>query len=74
MHLLELARTLLRSGSTVIVDAAFLKQAQRNAFRVLAERLRLPFFILACQPSEDILLKRVLNREREGRDASEDAF
>ena len=71
VRLLELARTLLRSGSTVIVDATFLKQAQRNAFRVLAERLGLPFFILDCQLSEDILLKRVLNREREGRDASE---
>ena len=71
VRLLELARTLLRSGSTVIVDATFLKQAQRNAFRVLAQRLGLPFFILDCQLSEDILLKRVLSRKREGRDASE---
>ncbi len=71
VRLLELARTLLRLGSTVIVDAAFLKQAQRNAFRDLAQRLGLPFFILDCQPSEDILLNRVLNREREGRDASD---
>ena len=71
VRLLEIARTLLRSGSTVIVDAAFLKQAQRNAFRVLAQRLGLPFFILDCQLSENILLNRVLSRKREGRDASE---
>jgi hypothetical protein len=71
VRLLEIARTLLRSGSTVIVDAAFLKQGQRNAFRILAQRLGLPFFILDCQLSENILLNRVLSRKREGRDASE---
>jgi hypothetical protein len=71
VRLLELARTLLRSGFTVIVDAAFLKQRQRNAYRILAQRLGLSFFILDCQLSEDILLNRVLSREREGRDASE---
>jgi aminoglycoside phosphotransferase family enzyme/predicted kinase len=66
-----LAAMLLDTGFSVIVDAAFLSRAQRDIFRDLAQRRRLPFYILDCEASEDILRKRVLKREREGRDASE---
>lgn len=70
-RLADLTRSLLESGFTAIVDAAFLKRAQRDTFRALAKRLKALFIIFDCQPSEDTLLNRVLNREREGRDASE---
>jgi predicted kinase len=67
----ELSITLLESGFTVVVDAAFLKRAERYAFRALAERLGVPFAILDCQTSEETLLNRVATRERQGHDASE---
>jgi predicted kinase len=70
-HLAELSSTLLESGFTVIVDAAFLKRAERYAFRALAERLGVPFVILDCQASEETLLNRVATREHQGHDASE---
>jgi len=66
-----LAAMLLDTGFSVIVDAAFLKRAQRDTFRDLARQRRLPFIILDCQTPEGVLRKRVLKREREGRDASE---
>jgi aminoglycoside phosphotransferase family enzyme/gluconate kinase len=64
-----LAAMSLDSGFSVIVDAAFLKRAQRIIFRDLARQRGLPFIILDCQTPEEILRKRVLKRER--RDASE---
>ncbi|MFQ6023914.1 MAG: AAA family ATPase [Acidiferrobacterales bacterium] len=70
-RLADLAGGLLESGFTVMVDAAFLKQVQRDMFRVLAERVKVSFIILDCQTSDEILLQRVLNRERKSRDASE---
>ena len=70
-HLAELSSTLLKSRFTVVVDAAFLKRAERYAFRALAERLGVPFAILDCQASEETLLKRIATRERQGHDASE---
>jgi predicted kinase len=70
-HLAELSSTLLTSGFTVVVDAAFLKRAERYAFRALAERLGVPFAILDCQAAEETLLKRITTRERQGHDASE---
>jgi aminoglycoside phosphotransferase family enzyme/gluconate kinase len=70
-HLAELSSTLLESGFTVVVDAAFLKRAERYAFRALAERLGVPFAILDCQASEETLLNRIATRERQGHDASE---
>jgi hypothetical protein len=70
-RLTELARIVVETGYTVIIDAAFLKQEQRMMLRVLAEELHVPFVILDCRAPVDTLRERIRSREREARDASE---
>jgi len=67
----ELAREVLQAGFPAIVDAAFLKRAERDAFRALARELGVPFLILELHATEDTLRRRVVQREHLGRDASE---
>lgn len=67
-YLLQLAETILKNGCSVIVDAAFLKQAERGQFCNLAARLGLPFAII------DVCVDETLQRQRIGQrrnDASE---
>ncbi len=70
-HLHRLARSIAKAGYPVIVDAAFLKRAERDAFRALAAELAVPFIILDCRATEAALRERVAARSREGLDASE---
>lgn len=70
-HLAELAQTILTAGFPVIVDAAFLRRAERDAFRALTMELHIPFAILDAQASEASLRARITQRESAGRDASE---
>ncbi|MGE3481771.1 MAG: AAA family ATPase, partial [Gammaproteobacteria bacterium] len=70
-HLAGLASAIIEAGFTALVDATFLKQAQREQFRALAARLRVPFMILDFQATEANLRKRVSARAQAGRDASE---
>jgi predicted kinase len=65
------ARTALQAGYPVIVDAAFLRRAERQAFRALAAELRVPFAILHCHAAEAQLRRRVVTRGAVGTDASE---
>ena len=69
-HLAELAEQALAAGWSVIVDAAFLKRAERAAFRTLAARLGLPFAILAPQVPPDELLRRVAARQGDASEAT----
>ncbi len=69
--LADCARSIIASGRSAIIDATFLKRAQRLPFRDLAGELGVPFRILDCQASEDVLRERVKARSREGQDASE---
>jgi aminoglycoside phosphotransferase family enzyme/predicted kinase len=69
--LLSRSAALLQQGWSVVVDAAFLKHAERQAFAALAERLRLPFQILACEAPIDVLRQRIRARAARGDDASE---
>jgi predicted kinase len=55
----------------VIVDAAFLRRAERRSFQVLAAELGLPFAILDCRAAEPVLRHRVAERGASGADASE---
>ncbi len=66
-----LARAIINTGRTVILDATFLRCAQRDRLRALAEELCVPFLILAFEASETTLRERVVVREQAGRDASE---
>jgi predicted kinase len=55
----------------VIVDATFLKRAQRARFRRLAADLAVPFRILHCRASLEELRRRLVARAQRGIDASE---
>ncbi|MDP2785263.1 MAG: AAA family ATPase, partial [Sulfurimicrobium sp.] len=70
-HLEQLAREILQAGFPAIVDAAFLKRAERDAFRALALELGMPFVILEMLATEDELRQRIVQREHLGHDASE---
>lgn len=66
-----LAREALDDGYPVIVDATFLKRAQRDAFRALAGSVGVPFTILACEAPEAQLRERLALRNRARTDPSE---
>jgi predicted kinase len=69
-RLLAEAQTVLESGFTAIIDATFLKAAQREPFRKLAARCGVAFRILDFQADDQLLSERVLQRMHQG-DASE---
>jgi aminoglycoside phosphotransferase family enzyme/predicted kinase len=71
LHLEQLARETLQAGCPVIVDAAFLKLAERQAFHALADTLQIPFVILHLQADETTLRQRITGRQESGKDASE---
>jgi aminoglycoside phosphotransferase family enzyme/predicted kinase len=58
-RLRTLTASLLACGWSVIVDAAFLRRAERDDFRALAASLRVPFAILACEAPIDELQRRL---------------
>ena len=66
----ELAETALACGWSVIVDAAFLRCAQRNRFRSLAARMNAPFFILACEAPRKELCRRLRERRNDASEAT----
>ncbi|MDO9235428.1 MAG: AAA family ATPase [Aquabacterium sp.] len=70
-RLRELAYTALQAGYPVIVDATFLRRAQRDDFRQLARQLNVPFTILHCLADPATLRQRVTLRSQQGHDASE---
>lgn len=70
-HLHEQAALLLRAGWSVVVDAAFLKRADRDAFGALAQQMGVAFSILAPQATPEQLRQRILARSAAGHDASE---
>jgi uncharacterized protein len=69
--LLSRARMLLNDGWTVLVDAAFLRRAEREAFAALAEGAGCPFHILAPEAPIEVLRARITARRAGGKDASE---
>jgi uncharacterized protein len=69
--LLSRARGLLGDGWTVLVDAAFLRRSERDAFAALAQASGSPFHILAPEAPVDVLRQRITERQQRGTDASE---
>jgi len=55
----------------VIIDATFLKRAQRARFLELAEREGVSFSILDCTSDEQTLRQRVADRLAQNKDASD---
>ena len=70
-RLAELVRTVVQSGLIAIVDATFLKRAQRRTFSELASTLGVPFAILSMRAPEQVLRERIAARRSAGQDASE---
>jgi hypothetical protein len=66
-----LARTVLKAGWPVVVDATFLRRTEREAFRALAQRLDARFLILNFRAPLELLRERVVARRASAADASE---
>ncbi len=67
----DLAAGILEASYTVIVDATFLQNQQRNQFQQLAEKACLPFLILDFPLAETELRQRIQQRTTSGSDISE---
>lgn len=70
-HLQETAQKLLNAGWSVIVDATFLRRADRAVFETLAHDTGVAFGILAPQATPAQLRERIEARRALGQDASE---
>ena len=70
-RLQDLARILLCAGFSVVVDATFLRQCQREPFRVLANEQGCACFIFDVFAPEAVLAERIERRSEEGRDVSD---
>ncbi|MFA7667531.1 MAG: AAA family ATPase [Burkholderiaceae bacterium] len=70
-RLLELADLALADDWPVIVDASFLRAAQRRPFRELASARGLSFGIVDCRAPLDVLRARIVARAAAGKDPSE---
>lgn len=69
-RLLALSRELLLAGWPVIVDAAFLKRAERDSFAALAAELGVGFNILATEAPPEELHRRLLARSGDASEAT----
>ncbi len=65
----ELARGLLAAGFSVIVDAAFLRQEEREAFRKLAQSMAVPFAIASLHAEDKMLRERLRQRRNDASEA-----
>jgi aminoglycoside phosphotransferase family enzyme/predicted kinase len=70
-RLAGVVRCILDAGYPVIVDAAFLKRAQRARFRQLAAELGVPFVLLHFEADADTLRRRIRARLQVDTDPSE---
>lgn len=70
-RLVALAGSVLDAGYSAIVDATFLKRANRERFAALARRLDVPMLILDFQADPTCLAERVRARSVGPRDASD---
>ena len=70
-RLAGLARTALSAGWPVVVDAAFLRRAERLEFAALAAELGCPFALLHCDAPMALLRERIVARQARGDDPSE---
>ena len=71
LRLLDLAREVLQSGYSVVVDASFLQKKHRVLFSNLAAALNVSFCIQACYSPMDIAKKRISDRRFQQEDPSE---
>lgn len=70
-RLLECARASLRGRLSTIIDAAFLKRSERDAFAELAQESRARFRIVTCRADPDTLAARIEARRAAAADPSD---
>jgi hypothetical protein len=70
-RLRKLAGVIIAAGVVAIVDATFLRRADRLHFRQRAEALGSPFLILDFRLPEALLRQRIEQRQQQGGDPSE---
>jgi uncharacterized protein len=70
-QLLAIARMGLGARWPMVIDAAFLRHAERADFAALARQLGVPFSILDCRAALALLRERLARRQAAGGDASE---
>jgi hypothetical protein len=69
--LAEHVPAVLQAGFSAVVDATCLRQWQRQLFRDLAARHKVPFVIIDVQASVATLRQRIRNRRAEAADPSD---
>jgi len=67
----ELARSVIAADFTAVIDATFLRRADRDALRDLAAELQVPLAILDFRTPEALLRQRIEKRAAAGQDASD---
>ncbi|MGL4315286.1 MAG: AAA family ATPase [Pseudomonas sp.] len=67
----QLAENALHAGFPVVLDAAYLKQAQRAEAWQVAEQNGAPFLILDCQAPQEVIAGWLQQRQAEGSDPSD---
>lgn len=70
-RLSEVAQGLVQAGFVVVVDAAFLRQDEREHMRQLASRAGAAFALLECVASPERMSERLVRRQANGQDASD---
>ena len=73
-ELRRLADLILDAGCVAIVDATFLRRWQRDSLHRLAQQRNVPFVIVSCLAEDEELRRRLLQRKRADKDASEATF
>jgi predicted kinase len=64
----------MSAGYSVIVDAAFLWQEERESFRVLAQSLSAPFGIASLYAGNETSRERILQRRNDASEADADVL
>lgn len=67
----ELASAAVAGGFPVLIDATFLRLADRRPFQALARQLGLPLLIVACDTPPELARQRIRQRQQQGGDPSD---
>lgn len=67
----QLADAALHAGFPVVIDATYLKQAQRQAAWQIAENTGTPFLILDCHAPDEVIASWLAQRQAAGQDPSD---
>jgi len=70
----KMARTaeqLIAQGKGAILDASFVRRAQREKFSRLAAKHKIPLLLIHCSASEPTIQERLAHRQAQGQDVSD---